>query len=71
MAKTHCKSSKSDIIAARFPNELIHRLQTVVEQTSIKRNDLIIAAVDQALQLLETNGNTTAISFQRSPFSHN
>jgi len=71
MAKTHCKSSKSDIIAARFPNELIHRLQIVVEQTSIKRNDLIVAAVDQALLALETNGNKTAISFQRSPFSHN
>ena len=71
MPKAHCKSSKSDIIAARFPNQLIHRLQAAVEQTSITRNDLIVKAVDQALQALETNGNTTAISEMRSPFSHN
>jgi hypothetical protein len=71
MPKQNCKSSKSNIVAARFPNELINRLQLAVEQTSIKKNDLIVAAVDQALRAFETSGNKTAISEMRSPFSHN
>ena len=71
MAKAPFKSSKSEVIAARFPNSIIHRLQLMVERTSIKRNDLIVTAVDQALQSLESNENLTAISEKRSPFSHN
>ena len=71
MSKSNCKSNKSSVVAARFPNDLISRLQSVVERTSIRRNDLIVAAVAHAIQALESDEDTTAISEMRSPFSHN
>lgn len=44
---------KSSVVSARLPNELIQRLDKVVLETDRTRNEVIVMAIEYALNHLE------------------